>query len=109
MHLKISIQQKYSLLLLSLIVIVYGCAIRYPLGLKEEQWQALTPQQQAEYTTKQYQIDEERRKRLEEYWQQKEREAAETTRLEKERIIIVRLNEMKKLFTTFFYSECGSG
>lgn len=86
-HLKISIQQKHILLLLSLIVLVCGCATRYPLGLKEEQWRALTPQQQAEYTTKQYQIDEERRKRQEEYWQQKEREAVETSRLEKERIL----------------------
>src|SRR3990167_5604107 len=87
MRLKMSTQQKYILLSLSLIVLVYGCATRYPLGLKEEQWQALSPQQQAEYTTKQYQIDEERRKRREEYWRQKEREEAEAIRLEKERIL----------------------
>ena len=68
-------------------VLVYGCATRYPLGLKEEQWQALSPQQQAEYTTKQYQIDEERKKRQEEYGRQKEREEAEAIRLEKERIL----------------------
>ncbi|MBZ0191604.1 MAG: hypothetical protein K8F34_07920, partial [Candidatus Kuenenia stuttgartiensis] len=36
---------------------------------------------------KQYQIDEERRKRQEEYRQQKEREDAEAIRLEKERIL----------------------
>ena len=87
MHLKMATQQKYILLSLSLIVLVYGCATRYPLGLKEEQWQALSPQQQAEYTTKQYQIDEERRKRQEEYWRLKEREEAEAIRLEKERIL----------------------
>lgn len=80
-------QQKYILLSLILIVLVYGCATRYPLGLKEEQWQALSPQQQAEYTTKQYQIDEERRKRQEEYWRQKEKEEAEAIRLEKDRIL----------------------
>ena len=86
-NLKIPTQQKCILLTLSLLVLVYGCATRYPLGLKEEQWKALSPQQQAEYTAKQYQVDEERRKRQEEYRQQKEREAAEETRLEKERIL----------------------
>src|SRR3990172_11952338 len=87
MRLKMATQQKYILLSLILIVLVYGCATRYPLGLKEEQWQALSPQQRAEYTTKQYQIDEERRKRQEEYGRQKEREEAEAIRLEKERIL----------------------
>ncbi len=87
MRLKMATQQKYILLLMSLIVLVYGCATRLPLGLKEEQWQALSPQQQAEYTAKQYQVDEERRKRQEEYWRQKEREEAEAIRLEKERIL----------------------
>ncbi|BBO18852.1 conserved hypothetical protein [Candidatus Brocadia pituitae] len=80
-------KQGYLLFLLILFVIFEGCATRYPLGLKEEQWQALSPQQQAEYTTKQYQIDEERRKRQEEYRQQKEREAVEATRVEKDRIL----------------------
>jgi len=87
MRLKMSTQQKYILLSLILIILVYGCATRFPLGLKEEQWQALSPQQQAEYTTKQYQIDEERRKTQEEYRRQKEREEAEAIRLEKERIL----------------------
>ncbi len=64
-------KQGWLLLLLLLFVLFEGCATRYPLGLKEEQWQALSPQQQAEYTTKQYQIDEERRKRQEEYDKQK--------------------------------------
>jgi len=82
-----STPQKYILLSLILIVLVYGCATRFPLGLKEEQWQALSPQQQAEYTTKQYQIDEERRKRQEEFERQREREEAEAIRLEKERIL----------------------
>jgi hypothetical protein len=61
--------------------------MRFPLGLKEEQWQALSPQQQAEYTARQYQIDKERRKMREEYERQKKREAAEAVRLEKERIL----------------------
>ena len=80
-------QQRRFLLLLFLVLFFEGCARRFPLGLKEEQWQALSPQQQAEYTTKQYQIDEERRKRQEEYRRQKEREEAEATRLGKERIL----------------------
>src|SRR3990172_11378521 len=87
MRLKMSTPQKYILLSLILIVLVYGCNNRFPLGLKEEQWQALSPQQQAAYTTKQYQIDEERRKMQEEYWRQQEREAAEAARLERERIM----------------------
>ena len=80
-------QQKRLLFLLFLVLFFEGCATRYPLGLKEEQWQALSPQQQVEYTTKQYQIDEERRKRQEEYGRQKEREEAEAIRLEKERLL----------------------
>ncbi|MFO0793571.1 MAG: hypothetical protein U0586_05855 [Candidatus Brocadiaceae bacterium] len=61
-----STHQRILLFLLILVLFFEGCATRYPLGLKEEQWQALSPQQQAEYTTKQYEIDEERRKRQEE-------------------------------------------
>jgi len=82
-----STQKRCILILLLVFSLFEGCAKRFPLGLKEEQWQALSPQQQAEYTTKQYQIDEERRKRQEEYWRQKEREEAEAIRLEKERIL----------------------
>ena len=84
-YLNISIQQRCLLLLF--IVLFNGCATRFPLGLKEEQWQALSPQQQAEYTAKQYQIDEERRKRQEEYWRQRERDATEAARLERDRIL----------------------
>ncbi len=82
-----STKQRMLLFLLFLVLFFEGCATRYPLGLKEEQWQALRPPQQAEYFAKQYQIDEERRKRQEEYERQKEREEAEATRLEKERIL----------------------
>ena len=82
-----STKQRYFLLLLLVFSLSEGCARKFPLGLKEEQWQALSPQQQAEYTAKQYQVDEERQKRQEEYWQQKERESAEAIRLEKERIL----------------------
>ncbi|MBE7546853.1 MAG: hypothetical protein K8F34_17220 [Candidatus Kuenenia stuttgartiensis] len=46
-------KQDYILYLLILLVLFEGCAKRYPLGTKEEQWQALSPQQQAEHTTKQ--------------------------------------------------------
>lgn len=74
MCLNMSTQQRCLLFLFLLFFLFGGCATRYPLGLKEEQWQASSPQQQAEYTTKQYQIDEERRIRQEEYERQKERE-----------------------------------
>ncbi len=82
-----STQQRRLLSSLFLVLFFEGCATKYPLGLKEEQWQALSPQQQAEYTTKQYQMDEERRKRQEEYGRQRERDVAEAIRLEKERIL----------------------
>jgi len=35
---------------------------QYPMGLSKEQWQGLSPAQQAEYQAKQYQIDEEQRR-----------------------------------------------
>lgn len=82
-----STRQRYILLSLLFICFFEGCATRFPLGLTEEQWENLAPQQQSEYTAKQYQIDEERRKRQEEYRIQREREAAEAARLENERIV----------------------
>ncbi|MEI6809755.1 MAG: hypothetical protein WCN95_13620 [bacterium] len=44
---------------------VAGCMTRYPMGLTQQQWEALPPAQQAEYQAKQYAIDEDRRKQAE--------------------------------------------
>lgn len=87
MYLNMSNQQRCLLFLLLLFFLFEGCATRYPLGLKEEQWRALSPQQQAEYTARQYQMDEEQRKRQEDHRIQRQREEAEVIRLEKERIL----------------------
>ncbi len=88
----ISIQQRYLLFLLLLFSLLEGCAKRYPLGLTEEHWKNLTPQQQAEYTVKQHQLDEEARRRQEEYWRQREQEEAEAVRLEREQTMLLYRN-----------------
>jgi outer membrane murein-binding lipoprotein Lpp len=72
-----------SAVLLSALIL--GCAT-YPLGLSREQWDALSPEQQAEYQAKQYQIDAERRARAEEARQQAAEREAERVRLEAERL-----------------------
>lgn len=57
-----------------LAVLLAGCHT-YPMGLSETQWNALSPEQQAEYARQQAQINEQRRR---------EREAAEQARLAEE-------------------------
>lgn len=42
-----------------------GCAMRHPMGLSTEQWNALPPEKQAELQTKQYAIDAERQQQQE--------------------------------------------
>lgn len=74
---------QFSILLLS--VLILGC-VSYPLGLSREQWDALTPAQQAEYQAKQYQIDAERRARAEEARRQAAAQEAERVRVEAERL-----------------------
>jgi hypothetical protein len=65
--------------------VLSGC-VQYPLGLNESQWNALPPAQQAEYRAKQYQIDEERRRQVEEAQRLRVQQAAEAVRLERQRI-----------------------
>jgi hypothetical protein len=40
---------------------IAGCAHRYPMGLSEAQWSALSPQEQAKYQAEQYALDEQNR------------------------------------------------
>lgn len=63
-----------------------ACAVRYPMGLSREQWDALPPNRQAEYQAKQYQIDSESRARADQARQQAAAQRAEQARLEAERI-----------------------
>lgn len=63
-----------------------ACAIRYPMGLSREQWEALPPSQQAEYQAKQYQIDADNQARAEEARRQAAAQKAEQARIEAERL-----------------------
>lgn len=64
-----------QLLLLPLLAALLAGCQTYPMGLSETQWNALSPEQQADYTRQQAQINEQRRR---------EREAAEQARLAEE-------------------------
>lgn len=77
---------RYFIISVCIFSLFIGCATRYPLGLSEDQWQALSIQQQAEYAAQQYQIDEDRRKKQEEYYLLCERELAEEANAERERV-----------------------
>lgn len=56
-----SFVQACAVALTTLVVLAAtGCAT-YPLGMSREQWEALPPEQQAEYQARQYEIDEQRR------------------------------------------------
>ena len=63
-----------------------ACAVRYPMGLSREQWDALPPSQQAEYQAKQYQIDAQSRARAEDARRQAAAQQTERARLEAERL-----------------------
>ena len=89
---------RLSLVFLGLLLLITGCA-QYPMGLSKEQWEALSPAQQAEYQSKQYEINAERNRqyearrqeeaRLAEIRHQEEaRQAAEQARIEQERLAV---------------------
>ena len=63
-----------------------GCISRYPMGLSQQQWDALPPAQQAEFHAKQYAIDAERRQAEEAQRMEQARLAAEVARAEQERL-----------------------
>lgn len=65
-------------------LLLTGC--QYPMGLSKTQWQALTPEQQADYRRQQYQIDEQRRREREAEELRRRQEAEARARLEQERI-----------------------
>lgn len=73
------------MLILTLASLLMGCTT-YPLGLNREQWDALPPEQQAEYRAKQYSIDEERRQVAEARRIEQNRIAAEAAKAEQERL-----------------------
>lgn len=72
-------------LVFALLFSVLGC-VSYPLGLSQQQWEALTPAKQAEFRAKQYQIDADNRARAEEARRQAAERKAERLRLETERL-----------------------
>lgn len=65
-----------------------GC-ISYPLGLSQEQWNALSVEQQAEYQARQYEIDEQRRMEQERIQRERHEEAMAAARAERERIAAI--------------------
>lgn len=80
------------------LLVLAGCA-QYPMGLTKQQWEALSPAQQAEYQSRQYAINAERNRqyearrqeeaRLDEIRRQEEaRIANERARIEHERVAI---------------------
>lgn len=75
--------------LLSLLAV--GCASN-PMGLSDQQWNALPPARQAELRAEQYRIDEERRVRREEEARKRAELAAQQERERLERIEAIRAN-----------------
>ena len=71
---------------LMIAILSTGCASRYPMGLTQQQWEALSPAQQAEYQAKQYAIDEQRRQAEAARRAEQARIAAEAARAEQERV-----------------------
>ena len=74
------------LLVFAILLGLSACAVRYPMGLSREQWDGLTPNQQAEYQAKQYQIDADSQARADEARRQAAAQRAEQARLETERL-----------------------
>ena len=68
-------------------VVLVGCQ-SYPMGLSEAQWNALSPEQQADYTRQQTQINEQRRREREAAEQARQAEEAARAREERARIQI---------------------
>lgn len=71
---------------LVMVMLTSGCVSRYPMGLTQQQWEALPPAQQAEFKAKQYAIDEERLQAEETRLVEQARFAADAARAEQERL-----------------------
>lgn len=80
-----------TIVVLGTLMMLCSC-VQYPMGLSNEQWQGLSPSQQAEYQAKQYQIDEDRRKQEEALRMQQALAKAAAERLEKERVAALYAN-----------------
>lgn len=63
-----------------------GCAQQYPMGLSKSQWHALSPQQQADYQVRQYEVDEQRRRDSHDERLAKEQAIRERSDVEQERL-----------------------
>lgn len=64
-----------------------GCVMQHPMGLSTEQWNALTPEKQAELQTQQYVINAERQRQREAQRQEQARLAAEAAAREQDRVV----------------------
>lgn len=62
-----------------------GC-VRYPMGLTAQQWQLLSPPQQAEFQAKQYQIDVEQQRQYAAQQAAQARAAAEAAEVQRTRV-----------------------
>jgi len=79
------VNKRNWLSVLFFVIIAAGC-VSYPMGLTREQWESLSPAQQAEYQARQYQIDAERQAREAEARRLAAEREAERQRLEAERL-----------------------
>ncbi len=69
-----------------MLILCAGCATRYPMGLTRDQWDALTPDQQAEYQARQYELDQRHRMQLAAEQAERERIRHEQIAAERERL-----------------------
>lgn len=76
---------------------IIGCSHRYPMQMSESQWNALTPDQQAAYQARQYEIDELRRRDAQAERRAKEQALREDAEAERERIA--------RIYTTAVYGD----
>lgn len=76
----------FSILAVLMAVLFSGCETVYPMGLNEQQWNALGPAQQAEYRARQYEVDQERQRVREARHAEEEHRKAVAAQLELERI-----------------------
>lgn len=67
-------------------ILMAGCVTRHPMGLNQAQWEALSPDRQAELQARQYAIDAEKRQQAENRRAEQARMAAEEARAEQERL-----------------------
>lgn len=65
---------------------IAGCVMQYPMGLTRQQWDGLSPAQQADFQAKQYAINEQRRQQEEAQQREQLRLEAEQARIQHELI-----------------------